>query len=247
MNARLEQRMEDYNDKVKSQIEEIADDIQIVGSFTASSSISGESITNTRLGVGVLGAILSAATPFIVANLWNPGGWVVAGVSLVVGLVVSIFTSLFTSKANKIREATEKMRNQLYANIDKSIVDNQQSFLNNVQKSLDDTTKSITKLLSAYIDGSEQIISEIENLCKQAEQGEFAINSLVSFRILEYVGETVAKDKDIRDLDNCSLAIKYPVKRDWANQSITYLYDVNLSKKDIEKINQATQMKILTK
>lgn len=247
MNARLVQRMEDYNEKVKSQIEEIADDIQFVGSFSASSSVSGESITNTRLRVGVFGAILSAATPFIVANLWHPGGWIVAGVSVVVGLVVSLFTSLFTSKAEKIRKATEKMREQLYSSIDKSIEDNQQSFLNNVKRSLDETTKSITKLLSTYIDGTGQIINEIDSLCGQAKQGELAINSLVSFRILEYVGKIVAKDKDIRTLDNSSLALKYPVKRDWTKQTITYLYKVNLSRKDIEKVDQATQMKILTK
>ena len=247
MNTRLKQRMEDYNEKVKSQIDEIAEDIQILDSFNAESNVSGESITNTRLGAGVFGAILSAAAPIIVSNIWHPGGWVLAGVTVVVGLVVSLFTSLFTSKAEKIRKATNKMRDQLYSSIDKSIAENQQSFLKSVQSSVNSTTQSISKLLLTYINGTDNIIREIDALCNKAEQGEAAINSLVSFRILEYVGKRIAKDKDINTLDDIELASTYPVERDWSNQKITYLYNVRLSNKDIEKINKATQMRIQIK
>lgn len=244
MNTRLQQRMEDYNDKVKSQIEEMADDIQVLDSFSAVSSVSGESITNTRLGVGIFGAILSAATPFIVANLWNPGGWVVAGVSVAIGLLVSLFTSLFTSKAEKIRKATEKMRNQLIIGIDKSLTENHQDFLTKVEKAIENTTYSISNLLSTYIDGTKKIICEIDDLCQQTGQEESAINSLVSFRLLEYVGKTVSEDVDA--LDNRALTLRYPVERDWVKQSIAYKYKVHLTTKDIERITRATQMNITT-
>ena len=88
------------------------------------------------------------------------------------------------------------MRDQLYSSIDKSIAENQQSFLKSVQSSVNSTTQSISKLLLTYINGTDNIIREIDALCNKAEQGEAAINSLVSFRILEYVGKRIAKDKD---------------------------------------------------
>lgn len=247
MNTRLKQRMEDYNEKVKSQIQEIADDIQILGTFRAQTNIYGESITNTRLGVGIMGSILSAAAPIVVSQIWNPGGWILAGVTIVVGAIVSLFTSLFTSKAEKIRKATERMRDQLYSNIDKSVSENQQKYLNDVKKSLDATSNYISSLLTTYIDGTKQIIYEIETLVKQCKEGESAINSLVSFRILEFVDKQKVKEKGIRTINNNELISLYPVVRDWKQQSITYKYPVNISSKDISKITQATQMKILTK
>ncbi len=246
LNTQLKQRIEDYNEKVKSQIEEIAEDIQVLGSFNAVSSVSGESITNTRLGIGIVGSILSAAVPIIVTNLWHPGGWVLASVTVAVGLVVSIFTSLFTSKADKIQKATKDMREQLISNINKSIEENEQSFLNDFTKSFNSTTSSISEQFLTYIRGTEQIIREVSTLYKKSEQGESAINSLVSFRILEFVGEKIAKDKDIKSLNNKDLTLLYPVKRDWVNQTITYLYKINLTKRKRQKINQATQMQILT-
>lgn len=247
MNTRLKQRMEDYNEKVKSQIQEIADDIQILGTFSAQTNLYGESITNTRLGVGILGSILTAAAPLIVSQLWNPGGWILAGVTIVVGAIVSIFTSLFTSKAEKIRKATERMRDQLYSNIDKSVSENQQKYMNDVKKTVDAATTSVSSLLTTYIDGTKQIIYEIEALVKQCKEGESVINSLVSFRILEFVGIQMVKEKDIRTINNNELISQYPVVRDWKQQSITYKYPINISSKDICKITQATQMKILTK
>ena len=119
--------------------------------------------------------------------------------------------------------------------------------MKSVQSSLNSTTQSISKLLLTYINGTDNIIREIDALCNKAEQGEAAINSLVSFRILEYVGKRIAKDKDINTLDDIELASTYPVERDWSNQKITYLYNVSLSNKDIEKINKATQMRIQIK
>ena len=245
MNDRLQQRMEDFNEKVKSQIEEIADDIKILGTFKAESKISGEDITNTRLRVGVLGSILTAAAPIIISNLWHPGGWVLAGVTVLIGVTVSIFTSLFTSKAEKIRKATEKMREQLCSGIDKGIEKNRSTFVSEVRTSIDATISTISTLLNTYVNGTKRIIHEIELLCQQCEESESAINSLVGFRILEYVGKRHAKDANIRSMDNRTLTITYPVLRDWTTQSITFKYKVGLSPKEIQKISQATQMKIL--
>ena len=244
LDSRIQQRIEDYNDKVKSQIEEIVDDIHVLSSFKAVSSVSGESITNTRLGIGILGAIISAATPFIIANIWNPAGWIVAGVSILVGGIVSLVTSLFTSKAEKIRKATERMREKLTNSIDDNLDKNQKDFLNTAEKTIEKTMSSVSILLSTYIDGTKKIIYDINNLQQQVDEEESAINSLVGLRLLEHIGRSMPESIDA--LDDRALAFNYPVKRDWNNQSIAYNYKVHLTRKDIERMSQATQMNIIT-
>ncbi len=244
MDARLHQRMQDFNEKIQSQIEEIADDIKLMGSFNVEYNVSGESITNTKLGAGIVGAIITGAAGFAIANIWNPAGWVVGLGTIVVGAICSFFTSLFTSKQEKIGKATEKMRTQLYSAIDNNINDNKQKYLNNLTKSLDRVSSTISALLITYIEGTEQIIKNVKTTIQECENGEFVINSLVGFRILEFIGKRMIKDNEINTIPNETLINKFPVDRDWINQSLTYKYNIKLSKKDKEKILHATQMTI---
>lgn len=244
MNSRLIQRMDDFNEKVKSQIEEIAEDIKVLGSFSINANVSGENITNTRLGVGIIGTILTGAATFAISNIWNPAGWVVGLGAIVVGAIASLITGLFTSKNEKIRKAKEKMREQLYSSIDKNINESQKKYLDNVSASINKTTSSIISILTTYVNGTDQIIKNIEEVADNCLQGESAINSLVSFRLLEFVGKRIIKEKAINYVDNKTLIRLYPVERDWIAQSMTYKYEVKLSEKDKEKIIQATQMKI---
>lgn len=235
LDSRLQQRLEDYNDKVKSQIEEIADDLQVITSFKVVSTVSGHKIVNTQSLVNALGNALGwllYAIPYI-------GGWVKLGISI----ALSFLSNLFSSKEKKIRKATEKMRSQLVAEIDKGMKKSQQDFLENVDTAVGNTTSYISELFSAYIDGVKKVITEIDRLYEQTTQDESAINSLVSLRILEHVGK--AKAKGVDKLDNQALAAKYPVKRDWINQSITYKYKTRLASKEIDRVTQATQMNIL--
>jgi hypothetical protein len=114
LNQKLEARMNDFSDKAKAEMEELASDIEFL--FNApqrSDGIKGESITNTRLRVGIIGSIITAVAPIVIPNMWNPAGWVVALGTIGVGLVVSFITSLFTSKAEKIKKATEKLKGQM--------------------------------------------------------------------------------------------------------------------------------------
>ena len=235
LDSRLQQRLEDYNDKVKSQIEEIADDLQVITSFKVVSTVSGHKIVNTQSLVNALGNALGwllYAIPYI-------GGWVKLGISI----ALSFLSNLFSSKEKKIRKATEKMRSQLVAEIDKGMKKSQQDFLENVDTAVGNTTSYISELFSAYIDGVKKVITEIDRLYEQTTQDESAINSLVSLRILEHVGK--AKAKGVDKLDNQALVAKYPVKRDWIKQSITYKYKNRLASKEIDRVTQATQMNIL--
>lgn len=246
LNKRLEQqiqeRFNDLNEKIKSELEEMIMDMRIsLATNNIGSSISGKSVTNTRLAAGVFVNIIAVAL-----LVWNPLGWGVA-VSAVVGIIGSFFKSLFTSKSEKIRKATENLRKQLYDSIDTGIDKNLKQVLANTRKSINDTYKSIDSVLKAYTKNADDIIMDMDKLIKQVQEKENAINSLVSLRILDFVGKNPIKDMSINEMSNQVLCDGYPVERDWQKQSIKFLYETGLTEKNIQKIEKATQMTIKTK
>lgn len=246
INKRLEQqiqeRFNDLNEKIKSELEEMIMDMRIsLATNNIGSNVSGESVTNTRFAAGVFVSVISAAL-----FVWNPLGWSVA-VLTVVGIIGSFFTSLFTSKSEKIRKATENLRKQLYDSIDTGIDKNLKQVLENTRKSINDTYKSIDSVLKAYTKNADDIIMDMDKLVKQVQEKENAINSLVSLRILDFVGKNPIKEISINEMSNQVLCDGYPVERDWQKQSIKFLYNTGLTDKNIQKIEKATQMTIKTK
>lgn len=246
INKRLEQqiqeRFNDLNEKIKSELEEMIMDMRIsLATNNIGSNVSGESVTNTRLAANVFVSVISA-TLFV----WNPLGWSVA-VLAVVGIIGSFLSSLFTSKSEKIRKATDKLRKQLYDSIDSGIDKNLKQVIENTRKSINDTYKSIDSVLKAYTKNADDIITDMDRLVKQVQEKENAINSLVSLRILDFVGKNPVKEISINEMGNQVLCDEYPVERDWQKQSIKFLYNTGLTDKNIQKIEKATQMTIKIK
>lgn len=246
INKRLEQqiqeRFNDLNEKTKSELEEMIMDMRIsLATDNIGSNVSGESVTNTRFEQKCLLVLISAAL-----FVWNPLGWSVA-VLAVVGIIGSFLSSLFTSKSEKIRKATENLRKQLCDSIDSGIEKNLKQVLETTRKSINDTYKSIDSVLKAYTKNADDIIMDMDRLVKQVQEKENAINSLVSLRILDFVGKNPVKEISINEMSNQVLCDGYPVERDWEKQSIKFLYDTGLTDKNIQKIEKATQMTIKSK
>ena len=241
INKRLEQKIQDrfndLNEKIKSEVEEMIMDIRIsLATDNIGSNVSGESVTNTRLAARVFVYIMT-----VVASM------IVPAVGIIVGIIGSFFTGLFTSKSEKIRKATENLRKQLCDSIDSGIDKNLKQVLEKTRKSINDTYKSIDSVLKAYTKNADNIIIDMDKLVKQVQEKENAINSLVSLRILDFVGKNPIKDISINEMSNQVLCDGYPVERDWQKQSIKFLYNTGLSDKNIQKIEKATQMTIKTK
>lgn len=241
INKRLEQKIQDrfndLNEKIKSEVEEMIMDIRIsLATDNIGSNVSGESVTNTRLAAGVFVSIMT-----VVASM------IVPAVGIIVGIIGSFFTGLFTSKSEKIRKATENLRKQLCDSIDSGIDKNLKQVLEKTRKSINDTYKSIDSVLKAYTKNADDIIMDMDKLVKQVQEKENAINSLVSLRILDFVGKNPVKEISINEMSNQVLCDGYPVERDWQKQSIKFLYNTGLSDKNIQKIEKATQMTIKTK
>lgn len=242
LEQQIQERFNDLNEKIKSELEEMIMDMRIsLATDNIGSNVSGESVTNTRLAANVFVSVISA-TLFV----WNPLGWSVA-VLAVVGIIGSFLSSLFTSKSEKIRKATDKLRKQLYDSIDSGIDKNLKQVLENTRKSINDTYKSIDSVLKAYTKNADDIITDMDRLVKQVQEKENAINSLVSLRILDFVGKNPVKEISINEMGNQVLCDEYPVERDWQKQSIKFLYNTGLTDKNIQKIEKATQMTIKIK
>lgn len=236
--------IEEFKSKLESELDEVTSDLQMHFQFASFQNIKGESISNTRLGVGIFGSILTAAAPFIIANFWNPAGLAIVAGSVVVGIIVSIFTSFFSSKSEKIRKATNKMREQLETSIDENMSKNKSALLANINSSINSASQEINGAFVAYINGANDILNKMDMLLKKCNNSESAINSLIGFRILDYVKKNKVKDKKIKDMSNEYLIDNYPVERDWAKHCLTFKYANNCNESDKIKAEKATQMTI---
>ena len=230
---RISDCIEDFKSKLKSELEEVTSDLQIHFRFTSFQNIKGSSISNTRLKVSIVGSLLTLALiPF--------GGWVfTAG-----GIIVMLFSRLFTSKSEKIKKAINKMSEQLERGIDENMSKNKSALLANINSSINSASQEINGAFIAYITGANDILNEMGSLLKKCDKSESAINSLIGFRILDYVRKNKVKDKKIKDMTNEFLIENYPVERDWANQSLTYKYANSCNENDKIKAEKATQMTI---
>lgn len=83
------------------------------------------------------------------------------------------------------------------------------------------------------------------SFCGLYKNDESAINSLIGFRVLDYLKKEVISFKKVSDLSNDELYSQYPVKRDWTQQSLTFEYETKCNDADKIKAEEATQMTII--
>lgn len=243
----IQSRLQDFNEKAKSELEEVANDINVLCNLaeTGNDNVSGEKIKNTRMGVGLAGALVTAATPFVLANFWNPAGWIVALVTTGLSIVISIIKSLFKSKQEKIKEATENLYKQLCNNIKSSIETSSSKSQSDIISSIAKLKSSVDDVLKTYIENIQKLTDNLDDLITKCKSDEDSINSLIGFRILEFADEKVLSEDKIDVKSNTEIRTEFPVNRDWKNQSLTYLYPVKARKRGIENAERATQMKLI--
>ena len=136
------------------------------------------------------------------------------------------------------------MREQLENAIDENMNKNKSSLLTSINNSIGSTSHQIGDAFAVYINGGKNILDKMECLLKKCNNSESAINSLVGFRILDYIKKNKVKEKKIKDMTNEFLIENYPVERDWANHSLTYKYANTCNESDKVKAEKATQMNI---
>lgn len=247
LNNNIQSRLQDFNEKVKSELEEVANDINVLCNLaeTGNDNVSGIKIRNIRMGVGLAGALVTVATPFVLANIWNPAGWIVALATTGLNIVILIIKSLFKSKQEKIKEATENLNKQLCNNINSSIETSSSKSQSDIISSIAKLKSSVDDVLKTYIENIQKLTDNLDNLITKCKSDEDTINSLIGLRILEFADEKVLSEDKIDVKSNTEIRTEFPVNRDWVNQSLTYLYPVKARKRGLENAERATQMKLI--
>ena len=247
LNNNIQSRLQDFNEKAKSELEEVANDINVLCNLaeTGNDKVSGIKIKNTRMVVGLAGALVTVATPFVLANIWNPAGWIVALATTGLNIVILIIKSLFKSKQEKIKEATENLYKQLCNNIKSSIKTSSSKSQSDIISSIAKLKSSVDDVLKTYIENIQKLTDNLDDLITKCKSDEDSINSLIGFRILEFADEKVLSEDKIDVKSNTEIRTEFPVNRDWKNQSLTYLYPVKARKRGIENAERATQMKLI--
>ena len=239
-NDKISNRIDDYSEKIKDRLEEMASDIKLTYPTSRISSASGENIRNDKLVFRLFGSAITLVIPLLL-----PGpGWFVAMATVLFGSVWTALSRLFKSSEEKKREAISRLRSQLDTWIDQTISEQKQNTISSIQKSLNDTKNTIDSMFDVLITGSQHILSIIINTRNHCLDKEATMNSLESFRILDYLGKSVVKEKKIGMYTDEEIRTRFPVIRDWQKQTLVYQYNTGCKDEDRVLAQKATQMNI---
>lgn len=179
--------------------EDIRDDLSDLttdlGSFISSTfdnvGSGGDTFNSKRLmsglgaGLGAVGTLLT-----FVLGVSNPIGWVVIGV----GAFIGFFSGLFKSKAQKIAEAKEKVRNSLYSSLDKQkskilegVDDYTKKGTTSIQSAVNETLDILKMTLTDSISIASKYAKTLENDCH-------ILDIYFAQRIIDYLTDSERSD-----------------------------------------------------
>ena len=222
--------VESYINDVKESIKEVEENISFFSKLELkglkleiSDIINFKSITKIISGVlGVIGAVLLL--------LSNPVGWVFAGI----GIIGGFLSVLFKSKANKIREATDK----LYISIKEGIEKNEAGTINKIQDGFKQNHNNVKKEIDVMFTNLSNIIrTNINFITPEIEKLEQAITDLNKFyalRVINYINGSSDENLSTDDLE------KVVVNRSFG-EKIEIKTTIDVLEKKIEKVEKIIQ------
>ena len=207
--SRIKDRVERESELYKNEVE------NILKSFSENLSFAFETINVTfnitdtfdmKAMLAIGGSILGLVGGVLIA-LSNPIGWALA----IGGLAVGLFSALFKSKAEKIREAQDK----LYESIKNSFEENRNATISgiveNFTKMVNKTESTVEKLFTTLDSVLTKLINDLAPLKEAAGYHESVLNKLYAIRILNF-----AKNSDRFNIDDQSLLSRISVEHDFA-------------------------------
>lgn len=131
-------------------------------------------------------AIAGVVSAFSFVNLWNPVGWVTAGIAI----AFSIFSFFSDSRAKKLKEAKSKQRQSLLDDIEK----NKKEIKSNLETWFENNIHRATILpaeynLSLLCQVLSKFISELDNTDSQL----YILKHEINFRLLNQVAYIITK------------------------------------------------------
>ncbi|MGN5010877.1 GTPase [Aeromonas veronii] len=117
------------------------------------------------------------------ANIWNPGGWVMAGVAL-----IGVIASLFESKASKRRKAVAKISNALETNIEKQEKQIVDAALKNFSEQCQVGAATVQNYFQLSADGLAFVGQTLDRGAGILQKQGGILNTHFAARILDFAG-----------------------------------------------------------
>ena len=242
----------DFHESVQDRINECLDDInyQQDNYFKANSGgeLKGQRIVDYKFGANIVGALISGGAPFYAGPILalfisNPAGWMVATFTVVVGLITWGISSLFKSKAKKIAEAKEKLKNELLKTIDDNEVQMKSDFKGEFFSKIEGLKTSLDGSFRFVSTQSRIIVNNLDKLIDLSEQNEQNMESMFAYRILQYL-------RVFRHFENEENIVKrvrekVSVIRSYGDSTMTIKKPSAISQDMLDLASQVTQIKII--
>ncbi|MCC9063571.1 GTPase [Flavobacterium piscisymbiosum] len=200
-------------------------------------NIKKDSTFNTRsflkIGGGLIGVV--GAIFLSVATLSNPIGWTLA----IGGILVGLSNYLFKSKANKIKDAQEKIEKSLMKGIEDFEIHLKKQIFQSLDQMLFDYDKSVDDNMGKLIIEAEAFQKLLKTELDFSKSKVDVLNKAMMIRVLQHikhldfdfdVNKFVSKDKTIID-----------IQRDFKKNQITLKTSHQLERKDVIKISELLQ------
>lgn len=242
----------DFHESVQDRINECLDDInyQQDNYFKANfgGELKGQRIVDYKFGANIVGALISGGAPFYAGPILalfisNPAGWMVATFTVVVGLITWGISSLFKSKAKKIAEAKEKLKNELLKTIDDNEVQMKSDFKGEFFSKIEGLKTSLDGSFRFVSTQSRIIVNNLDKLIDLSEKNEQNMESMFAYRILQYL-------RVFRHFENEENIVKrvrekVSVIRSYGDSTMTIKKPSAISQDMLDLASQVTQIKII--
>lgn len=188
INAAQEKATEAFSEDIKDLLIEVGQEINLQQKFSFSakklnaqnSSVWLQKTLQWGSGVASLGIGVLA-----IANIWNPGGWVMAGVAL-----IGLISSLFESKASKRRKAVAKISNALEFQIEQQKMHIVEAALKHFSKQCRAGSVAVQEYFLLSADGLAFVGQTFERGADKMQKQCNILNINFAARILSYAGKS---------------------------------------------------------
>lgn len=237
LNLKIEGIMADFQKKILDKLKESLQDLSITITKLDIQHIDVDTTDYkfaANITFGVVGATLSTLA---IANIWNPGGWILGAVAIGAFLV----NFIFDSKDTRIKKAIDKVVNT----IEPKINENEEKVVKNFEKAFIEPTQSLKNKLTItfdeMIEGLENILIVLKSINKQAKEHSDYFNKVLFFRSLEHMGKIKLNNLLTEEIVNKSLS-STTITRKKENLLVTTTYKLQVE--ELKQLNKALQLNI---
>lgn len=188
INLAQEKAVEAFSEDMKDLLAEVNQEINLQRKFSFSSEKLDEQDSSVwfqktlQWGSGLASLGLGALA---LANIWNPGGWVMAGVAL-----IGVIASFFESKASKRRKAVAKISSALESQIEKQEKQIVEAALKHFGEQCIVGATAVQDYFRLSADGLAFVGQTLERGAETLQKQSGILNTHFAARILDFAGSS---------------------------------------------------------